>query len=105
MTWGMPHLRTTILPTCPSEPGTTTKSAGWIGAHPHNAAATSRSAAAVRKGLFLGRFVHLDDEFGSTHAHDGRRRADLHRLRRLLHHLAGHRGEAALAQVAFELAR
>src|SRR3954454_19282573 len=91
---------------CPSAAGTTAKRAGWMGAQALAATAVNRIATRKRiRKLLLRRLVDLDHELRAAHAHDGGRRADLHRFGRLLDHLAGDRGKAALAQVAFELAR
>src|SRR4051812_34654186 len=94
-----------MVPMWPSAAGITAKSAGRGAAQPARTAAAS-SGTRKRKAALVGvRSVHLYHELGATHAHHGRGGADLHRLGRLLHHLAGDRGELALLEVALELAR
>src|SRR5690348_7576311 len=95
-----------MVPTCPSAPGTTANISGatCFGALAQAAtrAATATSASDRNgKALLLGDFDH---ELRAAHAHDGGRRADLHGLGRLLHHLPGDRREAPLVEVAQELA-
>src|SRR5689334_5477470 len=95
-----------MVPTWPSAPGTTANipGAAFFGglAQAAASAAAARSARQRMGGaLFLGDF---DNELGAAHAHDGRRRADLHGFGRLLHHLAGDRRQPPLAQVPLELA-
>src|SRR5258708_21363467 len=99
---------TTIAPICPSGAGSTAKSSGAVAEHVQPAAsAASRMARNLKACLVarrVSRVVDLRRELGAAHAHDRRRGADLHRLRRLLHHFPGDGREAALLQVAFELA-
>ena len=93
-----------------SGPGMTTTSSG---AHrrargaPRNPRPRAARTTAARRiecrasaagGRRRGRLVDLHHELGAAHAHDGGGRADLHRLGRLLDHLAGDRRELALAQ-------
>src|SRR5258706_10850609 len=96
MTRSSRSVRTTTAPTWPSDVGTTANNAG-VGAEAQPAArAASARSARNFKGTLFGFLVDLDHELGAAHAHDRGRRADLHRFRRLLHHLAGNRGEAPL---------
>src|SRR5947209_8237909 len=109
MTFSLPpRVWTTIAPMWPSGAGTTAKSSGLTGAGGLEAHAAASSAAAARTGSLKGParllLVDLDEEFRAAHAHDRRRGADLHRLGRLLDHLARHRGKAALPEVALEFA-
>src|SRR5258706_1195071 len=92
---------TTTAPIWPSAAGTTATSCGV--AQPARTAAAASAAKSFKAKSGLG--VDLHQEFGAAHAHDRRRRADLHRFGRLLHHLAGDRGEASLLEGALELAR
>src|SRR5262245_17594816 len=110
MTCDWPSRETTMEPTWPSLPGPTTKSSGATGfggaeAQPATRKTRARAARAFNEpgSLPCGLVVHLDDELGAAHAHHGRRGADLHRLGRLLDHLARHRGELALLERALEL--
>src|SRR5690348_12962099 len=102
---------TTMVPMWPSGAGSTAKSAGVTGceAQPAARAAATRAAASLPKESCLRTLrdglVHLHDELGAAHAHDRRGRADLHRLGRLLDHLAGDGGEPPPGERPLELAR
>src|SRR4051812_37100305 len=89
---------TTIVPTWPSGAGRTAKISGALsGARRTFASQTaSRNTARKFKAGYLFFVVDLDHEFRAAHAHDRRRRADLHRFGRLLHHLARDRREPPL---------
>src|SRR5258706_7731004 len=108
-----PSGRTTMEPTWPSAPGITGKSSGAtrpLGAlaqPPASAAAISSAArwAGNRSARCGNGLVDLDDEFRSAHAHHRGGRADLHRLGRLLDHLAGDGREPPLLERAVGLAR